>query len=77
MMSKKSDAEFDKAFMAAQVVGHNALLAELKALESRSPSDFQTVIRSAKESVQNHMQKAESICKTLESQNQKTETNNR
>ncbi len=77
MMSKKSGAEFDKAFMAVQIVGHSALLAELKALESRSPSDFQVVIHAANESVQNHMQKAESICKTLETQNQKTETSNR
>jgi predicted outer membrane protein len=77
MMSKKSGAEFDKAFMAAQLVGHHALLAELKALESRAPSDFQAVIRSAKESVQNHAQKAESICKNLASESAKTETSNR
>ena len=61
----------------AQIVGHMALVAELKTLESRSPKDFQKVIREATASVEGHMQKAVSICKSLDNQTEETETNNR
>ncbi len=77
MLTKKSGNEFDKAFVGAQIVGHMQLLAELKALDSRSGSDFQTVIREATKSVESHMQAAEGLCKTLEGQNERADTSNR
>lgn len=66
MISKKSGAEFDKAYMGGQVMGHVMALAELKALESRATDEFQSVIREARANIEGHLQKAESICKSLE-----------
>ncbi len=77
MLSQKSGSEFDKAYIGSQIVGHMALAAELKTLESRSPAEFQNVIRAALKSVEGHMQKAESICKELDKDEVKTETSNR
>lgn len=77
MLTQKSGSEFDKAYIGSQVIGHMALVAELKALESQSPKDFQIVIRDATASVEGHMQKAVSICKALDNQKVKTETSDR
>ncbi len=77
MLSQKSGSEFDKAYMGSQIVGHMALVAELKTLESRSPKDFQSVIREATASVEGHMQKAVSICKSLDHDQKKNETSSR
>lgn len=77
MLTKKSGKEFDKAFVGSQIVGHMQLLAELKALETRSGNEFQTVVRGAIKSVEAHMQAAESLCKTMENQNERAETSNR
>lgn len=67
MMSKLSGADFDKAWMAAQIGAHVAFLAELTALESRSTDQFQTAIRDIRTTVESHLQKAEAICKQLDS----------
>lgn len=77
MLTQKSGSEFDKAYMGSQVVGHMALMAELKALESRSPKEFQNIIRAATTSVESHMQKASGICKVLDKQKEETTTSNR
>jgi predicted outer membrane protein len=73
MLMTKSGTEFDKGFVGFQMVGHMMLSSELKALESRSTKEFQSVIREISKSVDGHMQKAMSICKTLDGHTEKTE----
>lgn len=77
MLSQKNGSEFDKAYMGSQVMGHMALIAELQTLESRSPKEFQNIIREATTSVESHLQKAAGICKVLDKQKEETKTSNR
>ena len=77
MLTMKNGTEFDKGFVGSQMVGHVMLSSELKALESRSTKEFQSVIREISKSVDGHMHKAMSICKTLDGQTEKTETSDR
>ncbi len=77
MLTMKNGSEFDMAFVGSQIVGHMALLSELKALESRTDKDFQIFIRETTKSVQSHMQSAVSLRQTLDGQKGKTETSSR
>jgi predicted outer membrane protein len=66
MVSSYTGADFDKAFLGAQVAGHVILLSELKALEKNSTGQFQTAVREMATNVDEHLKHAQSLCKKME-----------
>jgi len=69
MMLNYSGEELDMAFLGAQMAGHQMLLAELKAMESSSSSEFQSVIRDAKKGVETHLETATRLTDKLSQSN--------
>jgi predicted outer membrane protein len=74
-LMKLTGSDFDKAYMIGQVAGHSMALAELQALESSTTGEFQNIVRQTKTKIENHLETAERICKTLEAEQQDTSTN--
>ncbi len=64
-LKNKQGAEFDKAFMGMQCAAHSAMLAELKALESRTSGDFHELVAESQQSTEKHLEHAKSIMKSL------------
>lgn len=64
-LSKLTGNEFDTAFLLGQIAAHSMLLAELKALESQSSGDFQSLVRDAQTKVDGHIRHAEGLVKKI------------
>jgi hypothetical protein len=65
---KASAQEFDKQFMAAQVLGHKGMLDKLQVFERHVSPQTAQLLASAQETTRKHLQEAEGICKQLERQ---------
>lgn len=64
-LKSKQGAEFDKAYMGMQCAAHSAMLAELKALESRTSGEFHELVTEGHQATQQHLDHAKSIMKSL------------
>ncbi len=65
-LSQHSGEDFDTEFLRVQAATHVALIAELKALESKVDGEFQSVVREAKTNAEEHLVKVEKLCKHLD-----------
>jgi len=63
---KHSGAEFDKHFMAAQVVAHKGMLDKLQVFERHVSPQTAQLFADAQETTKKHLKEAESICQRLE-----------
>ena len=65
MLSEYSAEKFDKAYIGSEIVGHQMMLAELKAMEESTTGDVQTVIQDAQQEVEQHLVIAQDLGKRL------------
>jgi len=68
MMSDYSAEQLDMAFVGSQMVGHQMLLAELKAIEASTSGEFQSLVREAKKGIESHLETARRLAEKLSSQ---------
>jgi predicted outer membrane protein len=65
---KHKGADFDKHFMAAQVVAHKEMLDKLQVFQQHVSQDTAQLLADAQETTQKHLEEAKSICEQLEKQ---------
>jgi predicted outer membrane protein len=66
--AQKAGKDFDKHFMAAQVVGHKQMLDKLQVFEQHVSPELKQVLAQAQQSTQQHLQEAERIHEQLSTQ---------
>lgn len=66
MLEQYQGQDFDMAFLGMQIGGHAWLLSELKALDGVGSSEFQQLVRSTSEQVEEHLEQAQALSKKFE-----------
>ncbi len=65
MLGEHKASDFDMAYIGQQIVAHNAMLAELKALSDKGDQELNQLISKATDETKQHLDKAKSIAKDL------------
>ena len=66
MLQEKPAQEFDMAFVGMQIAKHTRALAELRAMQNAGSPEFQQLVMQAQQTVEQHLQRAKQLAKTLE-----------
>lgn len=65
-MANKQGAEFDRAYMSSQVMGHLAMLATLRTLRNGASANLQNVLDQATQSTERHLEEARRLAMQLD-----------
>jgi predicted outer membrane protein len=68
LLEQKQGREFDTCYMGGQVVAHIGMLAKLEAMQGVGSPEFQQLVSQGARATEDHLQMAQQILRTLESQ---------
>jgi predicted outer membrane protein len=64
-LQSKQGKDFDACWVGAQVCAHQAMVAELKALQNVGSPEFQQIVQAAEQESQQHLQQVEQVAQRL------------
>jgi predicted outer membrane protein len=64
-LQNKQGQDFDACWVGAQVCAHQAMLAELKAIQNVGSPEFQQIVQMAEQESQQHLQQAEQLAERM------------
>jgi len=69
-LNSKQGAEFDKCYLGGQIMAHMAMIDTLKVADQYASADLKQTLQQARQSSEQHLQKAKDLMKQVESEQQ-------